>query len=82
MNNLYNEMMAVDFDRAFNGASIERTYSNDHKRLIVGKRKHSPTGKKYVITNYSLNGGKFCFYWSTYDIETLNEAYEIAVNML
>jgi hypothetical protein len=76
---LYKEALTVDFDKAFNGATVERTYTSESgTRLIVGKREKSPTGKKYVVTHYMFNEGKFSFFWSTYDIETFTEACLIA----
>lgn len=76
---LYKDALIQDFDKAFNSASIERTYtSKSGTRLIVGKRNNSPTGKKYIVTHCMFNDGKFSFFWSTYDIETFAEACLIA----
>ena len=73
------ELMQNDFDKAFNGASVERVYiSASGSMLVVGKRENSPTGKKYVVTHSMLNDSKYSFFWSTYDIETLSEACTIA----
>jgi hypothetical protein len=68
-----------DFDKAFNGATIERVYTGN---LVIGKRDSSPTGKKYVVTHYMKQDGKYSFYWSTYDIETFCEACDIAEEKL
>lgn len=79
--NLFTDTLINDFDRAFNGAEVLRTYKGKNgNRLLIGKREHSPTGKHYVVTNMMFNEGKYSFYWSTYDIESFSEACDIATN--
>lgn len=72
------QQMIQDLNIAMNGIETDSVFLRgfEGKGKVAFKRKSSPTGRDWAMTNYSYDAslGKYSFFWSAYDLETEAEA--------